>query len=111
MKKNFVKQIFIITFLAFLVGCSNSPKLKVNFLSKDKIEIVNNGKKEVTSLRVDVGRFYKDIDSIAPGEKLCFTTKDFIEYRTIKEAIYALKNNEVDETIVPIENSLQGGVT
>lgn len=84
MKKNFVKQIFIITFLAFLVGCSNSPKLKVNFLSKDKIEIVNNGKKEVTSLRVDVGRFYKDIDSIAPGEKLCFTTKDFIEYQTGK---------------------------
>ncbi|MBO5349209.1 MAG: prephenate dehydratase [Clostridia bacterium] len=38
-------------------------------------------------------------------------TKDFIEYRTIKEAIYALRNNEVEETIVPIENSLQGGVT
>lgn len=33
------------------------------------------------------------------------------EYRTITEAILALKNNEIDEAIVPIENSVQGGVT
>lgn len=38
-------------------------------------------------------------------------TKETIEYKTIKETIIALKNDEVSEVIVPIENSLQGGVT
>lgn len=34
-----------------------------------------------------------------------------IPYKTIKETILALKENKVDEVIVPIENSLQGCVT
>lgn len=34
-----------------------------------------------------------------------------IEFRTITETILALENNEVDEVVVPIENSLQGCVT
>ncbi len=34
-----------------------------------------------------------------------------IQYRTISETIIALSNNEIQEAIVPIENSLQGGVT
>lgn len=34
-----------------------------------------------------------------------------VPYKTIKETIMALRNNEVDEVIVPIENSLQGCVT
>lgn len=34
-----------------------------------------------------------------------------IPYKTIKETIIALTKNEVDEVIVPIENSLQGCVT
>jgi len=33
------------------------------------------------------------------------------EYRTISEIIKGLNNNEIDEAIVPIENSIQGGVT
>lgn len=33
------------------------------------------------------------------------------EYRTIIEAIDALKDKKIDEAIVPIENSIQGGVT
>lgn len=33
------------------------------------------------------------------------------EYKTITEVIYGLINKEIDEAIVPIENSLQGGVT
>ena len=36
---------------------------------------------------------------------------EFIEYKTIKETILGLENDEVSEVIVPIENSLQGGVT
>lgn len=36
---------------------------------------------------------------------------EFIEYKTIKDTILGLKNDEVIEVIVPIENSLQGGVT
>lgn len=36
---------------------------------------------------------------------------EFIEYKTIKDTILGLKNNEVSEVIVPIENSIQGGVT
>ena len=39
------------------------------------------------------------------------TESELIEYRTITEAILALKANEIDEAIVPIENSIQGGVT
>ena len=38
-------------------------------------------------------------------------TKEPIECRTIKETIIALKSDEISEVIVPIENSLQGGVT
>lgn len=38
-------------------------------------------------------------------------SEDLVEYRTIKDIIIALENNEIDEGIVPIENSLQGGVT
>lgn len=33
------------------------------------------------------------------------------EYKTISEIIVGLNNNEIDEAIVPIENSIQGGVT
>ncbi len=33
------------------------------------------------------------------------------EYRTITEIIIGLKDNEIEEAIVPIENSIQGGVT
>jgi len=36
---------------------------------------------------------------------------ELVEYKTIKDIIIALENNEIDEGIVPIENSLQGGVT
>lgn len=41
----------------------------------------------------------------------CSENQEKIEYRTITETILALENNEVDEVIVPIENSLQGCVT
>ena len=37
--------------------------------------------------------------------------KELIEYKTIQDIILGIKNNEIDEGIVPIENSLQGGVT
>ena len=36
---------------------------------------------------------------------------ELIEYKTIKDTILGLKNDEVSEVIVPIENSIQGGVT
>ena len=36
---------------------------------------------------------------------------EFVEYKTIKDTILGLENNEVSEVIVPIENSIQGGVT
>ena len=36
---------------------------------------------------------------------------ELLEYKTIKDTILALKNEEVSEVIVPIENSIQGGVT
>ena len=41
----------------------------------------------------------------------CKNEKQMIEYRTISETILALQNLEVDEAIVPIENSIQGCVT
>lgn len=37
--------------------------------------------------------------------------EELVEYKTIKDIIIALKNGEIEEGIVPIENSLQGGVT
>ena len=37
--------------------------------------------------------------------------KEIIEYKTILDTIFALENGDVDEAIVPIENSLQGCVT
>lgn len=41
----------------------------------------------------------------------CTRNQEKIEYKTIPETIIALNNNEIDECIVPIENSLQGCVT
>lgn len=42
----------------------------------------------------------------------CFDeTYEKIPYKTIKETIIALKNNDVDKCIIPVENSLQGCVT
>lgn len=41
----------------------------------------------------------------------CKENSEKIEYKTIPETIIALNNNEIDECIVPIENSLQGCVT
>lgn len=35
---------------------------------------------------------------------------EYVEYKTLYETVNAIVNNEVDEIIVPIENSLQGGV-
>lgn len=43
--------------------------------------------------------------------KLYSSESECIEYKTIMETIFALENDEVDEVIVPIENSIQGGVT
>lgn len=41
----------------------------------------------------------------------CKNNEEIIEYKTILDTILALENEEVDEAIVPIENSLQGCVT
>ena len=41
----------------------------------------------------------------------CKENYEKIEYKTIPETIIALNNDEIDECIVPIENSLQGCVT
>lgn len=41
----------------------------------------------------------------------CLENQEKIEYSTIAETIIALNKNEIDECIVPIENSLQGCVT
>ncbi len=52
------------------------------------------------------GTFSYEICNNTYGEAI-----DKIPYKTIKETILALDNNEVDEIIVPVENSLQGCVT
>lgn len=44
-------------------------------------------------------------------DEYCIENQEKIEYKTIPETIIALNNNEIDECIVPIENSLQGCVT
>ncbi len=44
-------------------------------------------------------------------DNYCKKDQEKIEYRTITETILALEDDEVDEVIVPIENSLQGCVT
>lgn len=44
-------------------------------------------------------------------QKYCQNNKEMVEFKTISETIIALENNEVEESIVPIENSLQGCVT
>lgn len=41
----------------------------------------------------------------------CKNEKEMIEYKTIPDIIVALENEEIEECIVPIENSLQGCVT
>lgn len=41
----------------------------------------------------------------------CTENQEKVEYKTIPETIIALNNDEIDECIVPIENSLQGCVT
>lgn len=41
----------------------------------------------------------------------CKENQEKVEYKTITETIIALNNDEIDECIVPIENSLQGCVT
>lgn len=48
---------------------------------------------------------YEACREYAKGEK------EIIEYKTILDTILALENGDVDEAIVPIENSLQGCVT
>lgn len=44
-------------------------------------------------------------------KEYCQNEEEMIEYKTIQDTIIALENNEIDECIVPIENSLQGCVT
>lgn len=41
----------------------------------------------------------------------CKSSMELVEYKTIPDTIIALENEEIDEAIVPIENSLQGCVT
>ena len=41
----------------------------------------------------------------------CCENMQMVEYKTIPDCIFALETGEVDESIVPIENSLQGCVT
>ncbi len=52
------------------------------------------------------GTFSYEICKNSYGEEI-----EKIPYKTIKETILALQNDEVSEVIVPIENSLQGCVT
>lgn len=44
-------------------------------------------------------------------KEYCKNGEEIIEYKTIPDTILALENDEVNEAIVPIENSLQGCVT
>lgn len=44
-------------------------------------------------------------------KEYCQNEEEMIEYKTIPDTIMALENEEIDECIVPIENSLQGCVT
>lgn len=41
----------------------------------------------------------------------CKNNMQMVEYKTIPDTIIALENGEIDEAVVPIENSLQGCVT
>ncbi len=41
----------------------------------------------------------------------CTEDKELVEYKTIAETINALEDGEIEEAVVPIENSLQGCVT
>ena len=40
-----------------------------------------------------------------------FKSAELVEFNTILEVITSLKNEEIDKAVVPIENSIQGGVT
>ena len=44
-------------------------------------------------------------------QKYCNNNEEMVEFKTVSDTIIALENNQVDEAIVPIENSLQGCVT
>ena len=43
--------------------------------------------------------------------KLCFPVCNLKEFKTITELILALEQKEIEQTVVPVENSIQGGVT
>ena len=53
----------------------------------------------------------KETFSYEACQSYCKNNEEQIEYRTITDTILALEIGEVDEAIVPIENSLQGCVT
>ena len=42
---------------------------------------------------------------------LCFPTGELREFRTITETVLALEKKQIDRTVIPVENSIQGGVT
>ena len=42
---------------------------------------------------------------------LCFPAGELREFRTITQAVLALEKKQIDRTVIPIENSIQGGVT
>lgn len=44
-------------------------------------------------------------------KKYCKNNEELVEFKTISDTIIALEKSEVDEVIVPIENSIQGCVT
>lgn len=52
------------------------------------------------------GTFSFEVASNVAGEN-----DELVEYKTIKDCILGIENKEVDRAVVPIENSLQGGVT
>lgn len=79
------KIIFLLTVsifsIAFLLSCSKNPTIKVTFLNKSEIEITNNGKENL-SLRVDIGMFYCNIESIMPSGKKVLKINDFKHFKT-----------------------------
>lgn len=81
MKRNILSAILFMNCILFLLSCSNVPNLDVKILSRSEIEVSNNGKKNL-SLRVDIGNFYCNIDSIMPSEKKLLKLNEFTNFET-----------------------------
>ena len=77
----------------------------------NKLFIIHRNLTVIGDINMQIGYLGPKKTFSHEAAKLCFPACNFKEFKTITELILATEHKEIEQTVVPVENSIQGGVT